>query len=181
MGAGGAETVMLMVSSSLSGGMPSSVTLMVRLKVPVVPGVHVNSPLVASILAPDSGFPRLKVRLLPSKSVAVAVKLKVSPKLTVWLLMANKAGAWLEDVTVVVSVLLLLAVFGSLIEELTVAVLLSVPLVLAKTVTVMGLAVAPAASVAKSQVTVLPLWLQVQSVPVALIKPTLGNVSTICT
>ena len=83
-----------------------------------------------------------------------------------------------EAVTVVVSVAVLLPVFASLVEELTVAVLVIVPPSLGAVTTMVMAVAAPGAKLARVQVTTPPAWLQVQPLPEALTNVTpAGSVS----
>src|SRR5262245_14956490 len=67
-------------------------------------GVHVNTPLAGSILAPGGGETRLKLSVLVgrSASVAVAVSVSVPPSLTTRLAIGLKTGALFTSFTTTV-------------------------------------------------------------------------------
>ncbi len=96
-------TVIVIVSRSLSAGLPLSVTTTSKVNVPgpcASVGVQLNAPVVGLMLAPNGTRPlvplaRLKASVWPALgSLAVAVKLSGWPSSIVWLPMAASTGAW---------------------------------------------------------------------------------------
>ena len=92
-----AVTVSVMVSLSLSWGVPLSITVNVRLVSPTWPavGVQLNTPVVALNVASVGKALLLKTRPFAGRSgsVAVTVKVTVCPTCTVLLPIAPSTGA----------------------------------------------------------------------------------------
>src|SRR5205823_5317896 len=95
---------------SFNGGVPLSVTLTVRLFVPgpcASVGVHENTPLAGSMVAPGGGPTRLKVSVLAGRSgsLAVAVTVMSVSSLLVRLLIGFSTGGEFTSLTTTVNVL----------------------------------------------------------------------------
>src|SRR5208283_5203167 len=94
---GGGSTVTVKVCVALRLGMPLSVTITLRILVAgALVGVQLNCPLTGPMVAPAGApEPRLKVSVWGGKSasVALAVRLRVWPRMRSWFAMGASTGA----------------------------------------------------------------------------------------
>ena len=99
-----APTVTVIVSSSNRTGDPLSVTLTLKVNVPVTAGVQVKEPVVELIAAPDGGVIKEKVLVWPaSTSVAKAVNFSCVPFGTDLLPIGASTGASFTEVILIVT------------------------------------------------------------------------------
>jgi len=96
-------TVIVIPSESLSGGVPSSVTVTVSGNVPVADGVQLKIPVALLIVAPAAAPVRLNILAFAGMSASVALAVKARGVLTVTVLLpiAAKTGATFTSFTVI--------------------------------------------------------------------------------